>query len=151
MLENCWHGFVHVLQGLGSVAHILQDLCVCVWVLQSFPLELNGGQCPINLGQLLLKALLPLQGHEGNWLREDAQSIHHDRAGYCQATHTSSSIVFIFGLWQVIQQVLQHLYDVTDWTFVVLPKKQINTVFYLKKCSLQLWINVKMIMITSAQ
>lgn len=94
--EKFWHGFVHVLQGLGSVAHILQDLCVCVRVLQSFPLELNGGECPINLGQLLLEALLPLQGHEGNWLREDAHSIHPDWAGYCQATHSSCSTGFYF-------------------------------------------------------
>lgn len=127
MLGKCWHGFVHVLQGLGSVAHILQDLCVCVRVLQSFPLELNGGECPIDLGQLLLEALLPLQGHEGNWYKEDAQSIHRDWAGHCQATHTRSSIVFVFGLWQVIQQALQHLYDVTDWTLGVLHAYQINT------------------------
>lgn len=107
------NGFVHILQGLGSVAHVLQDLGVGVWVLQSLPLELNGGKCAIDLGQLLLEAFLPLQGHEGNWYKKDAQSIHHDWAGHCQARHTSFSMPFIFGLWQVIQQAL---YDITDWT-----------------------------------
>lgn len=50
------------LHGLGSVAHVLQDLCVGVRVLQSFPLKLDGGERAIDLGELLFQALLPLEG-----------------------------------------------------------------------------------------
>lgn len=55
-----------LLHGLGSKAHVLQDLRVGVRVLQSFPLELDGGERAVNLGELLLQALLPLQGLQGS-------------------------------------------------------------------------------------
>lgn len=60
------HVFVDLLQGLGSEAHVLQDLRVGVRVLQSFPLKLDGGERAIDLGELLLQALLPLQGLQGS-------------------------------------------------------------------------------------
>lgn len=60
------HVVVDLLHGLGSVAHVLQDLCVGVRVLQSFPLELDGGERAIDLRELLLQALLPLQGLQGS-------------------------------------------------------------------------------------
>lgn len=60
------HVLVDLLHGLSSEAHVLQDLCVGVRVLQSFPLKLDGGQRAINLGELLLQALLPLQGLQGS-------------------------------------------------------------------------------------
>lgn len=50
------------LHGLGGVAHVLQHFCVGVSVLQRLPLELDGGQRPVDLSQLLLVALFPLQG-----------------------------------------------------------------------------------------
>lgn len=54
------HVLVDALDGLGSIAHVLQDLCVGVGIFQSLSLELNGGEGAINLGKLLLQALLPL-------------------------------------------------------------------------------------------
>lgn len=60
------HVFVDLLHGVGGIAHILQDLRVGVGVLQSFPLKLDGGEGPINLGELLLQALLPLQRLQGS-------------------------------------------------------------------------------------
>lgn len=60
------HVLVDLLHGLSSEAHVLQDLCVGVRVLQSFPLKLDGGQRAIDLGELLLQALLPLQGLQGS-------------------------------------------------------------------------------------
>ena len=59
------------LDGLGGVAHVLQDLRVGAGVLQRLPLELDGGQGPVDLGQLLLVALLPLQGLEGAWEHQE--------------------------------------------------------------------------------
>lgn len=61
------HVLVDALDGLGSVAHGLQDLSVGVGILQCLPLELDGGEGPVNLSELLLKALLPLQCLEGRW------------------------------------------------------------------------------------
>lgn len=62
-----------LLHGLGSIAHVLQDLRVGVRVLQSFPLKLDGGERAINLGELLLQTLFPLQGLQGSWHREDIE------------------------------------------------------------------------------
>lgn len=56
------HVLVDLLHGLGSKTHVLQDLCVGVRVLQSFPLKLDGGERAIDLRELLLQSLLPLQG-----------------------------------------------------------------------------------------
>lgn len=56
------HVVVDLLHGLGSIAHILQDLSVGVGVLESFSLKLDGGECAVDLGELLLQTLLPLQG-----------------------------------------------------------------------------------------
>lgn len=64
------HVFVDLLQGPGSKAHVLQNLCVGVWVLQSLSLKLYGGQCAIDLDKLLLQALLFLQGPQGSWYRK---------------------------------------------------------------------------------
>ena len=59
------------LDGLGGVAHVLQDLRVGAGVLQRLPLELDGGQGPVDLGQLLLVTFLPLQGLEGTWEHQE--------------------------------------------------------------------------------
>ena len=48
---------------LGCIAHVLEHLSVGAGILQSFSLELNGGQGPIYLCQLLLQPLLSLQCH----------------------------------------------------------------------------------------
>lgn len=56
------HIFVRGLHGFSSKAHVFEDFCVGVGVLQSLPLELDGGQRPVNLSQLLLVPLFPLQG-----------------------------------------------------------------------------------------
>lgn len=64
------HVFVDLLQGPGSKAHVLQNLCVGVRVLQSFSLKLYGGQCAVDLDKLLLQALLFLQGPQGSWYRK---------------------------------------------------------------------------------
>lgn len=73
----CVSSFLRVLMdllhGLGSIAHVLQDLRVGVRVLQSFPLKLDGGERAINLGELLLQTLFPLQGLQGSWHREDTE------------------------------------------------------------------------------
>lgn len=50
-----------VLHGLGSVADVLQHLCVGVGVLQSVSLELDGRQRSIDLGELLLVPFLSFQ------------------------------------------------------------------------------------------
>ena len=55
------------LEGLGCVAHVLEDLCVGAGVLQGLTLELDRGQGPVHLVQLLLQTLLPLQSHQGSW------------------------------------------------------------------------------------
>lgn len=57
---------VDPLHGLCSQTHVLQDLCVGVRVLQGFSLELDGRQRPIDLGELLLQSLFPLQRLQGN-------------------------------------------------------------------------------------
>lgn len=68
------HVLVSVLHGLGGEAHVLEHFCVSVGVLQSFSLILNGGQGAVDLSQLLLITLLPLQGLEGS-LRKQVTSI----------------------------------------------------------------------------
>lgn len=55
------HVFVCSLHSLCCESHILEHLGVSVGVLQCLPLELDGGQSSIDLGQLLLIAFLPLQ------------------------------------------------------------------------------------------
>lgn len=50
-----------VLHGFSSKAHVFQDLCVGVRVLQRLSLKLDGGERAIDLGELLLQTLLPLQ------------------------------------------------------------------------------------------
>lgn len=50
-----------VLHGLGSVADVLQHLCVSVGVLQSVSLELDGRQRSVDLGELLLVPFLSFQ------------------------------------------------------------------------------------------
>lgn len=60
------HVFVDLLQGPGSKAHVLQNLCVGVRILQSFSLKLYGGQCAVDLDKLLLQALLFFQGSKGS-------------------------------------------------------------------------------------
>lgn len=69
------HVLVCCLHGLGGVAHVLQHLRVGVGVLQRLPLELDGGQRPVDLGQLLLVALLPLQGLERRCVQLEHQRI----------------------------------------------------------------------------
>ena len=59
-----------LLQGPGSKAHVLQNLCVGVRVLQSFSLKLYSGQCAVDLDKLLLQALLFLQGPKCSWYRK---------------------------------------------------------------------------------
>ena len=59
------------LEGLGGVAHVLEDLCVGLSVLQSLSLELNGGESAINLLQLLLQSLLPLQSIQSRWTQRE--------------------------------------------------------------------------------
>lgn len=54
------------LECLGSIAHVLKDLRVGLCILQSLSLELNGGQCAVNLLQLLLQTLFPLQSIQGS-------------------------------------------------------------------------------------
>lgn len=55
------HVFMGRLHGLGSEAHVLEHFSVRVGVLQSLSLELDGRQCAINLGELLLIPLLSFQ------------------------------------------------------------------------------------------
>lgn len=50
-----------VLHGLGSVADVLQHLCVGVCVLQRVSLELDGRQRSVDLGELLLVPFLSFQ------------------------------------------------------------------------------------------
>lgn len=50
------------LHCLCSVAHVLEHFRVGVGVLERLPLELDGGQRTVDLSQLLLIALFPLQG-----------------------------------------------------------------------------------------
>ena len=50
------------LEGLGRVAHVLEDLGVGLCVLQSLPLELDGGERAVDLLQLLLQTFLFTQG-----------------------------------------------------------------------------------------
>lgn len=56
------HFFMLMLHCLGSKAQVLEDFVVSVGILQRFPLELNGRQRPVDLTQLLLVTLFPLQG-----------------------------------------------------------------------------------------
>lgn len=56
------HFFMRMLHCLGSEAQILEDFSVGVGVLERFPLELNGRQRPVDLSELLLVTLFPLQG-----------------------------------------------------------------------------------------
>lgn len=56
------HVFMSRLHGLGSEAHVFEHFSVGVGVLQSLPLEFNGGQRPIDLLELLLVPLLSFQG-----------------------------------------------------------------------------------------
>lgn len=65
--QNLLHVFVRFLHGLGGDAHAFQNFGVGVGVLQSFPLELDGGQGAVDPAELLLVPLFPLQGLEGNW------------------------------------------------------------------------------------
>lgn len=53
---------MRMLHCLGSEAQILEDFSVGVGVLERFPLELNGRQRPVDLSELLLVTLFPLQG-----------------------------------------------------------------------------------------
>ena len=64
------------LHGLGSKAHILQDFCVGVRVLQSFSLELYGGERAVDLGELLLQALLSLQGLQSSCYTKTVEVTH---------------------------------------------------------------------------
>ncbi|TNN57938.1 hypothetical protein EYF80_031854 [Liparis tanakae] len=50
----------------GPAASLAVDLGVGVRVLQSLPLKLDGGEGAIDLRELLLQALLPLQGLQGS-------------------------------------------------------------------------------------
>lgn len=49
------------LECVGRLTHDAENFSIRVGVLQSLPLELNGGQGSINLLQLLLVTLLPFQ------------------------------------------------------------------------------------------
>lgn len=64
------HVFMGRLHGLGSIAHVLEHFSVGVGVFQSLSLELNGGQRAVNLGELLLVPLLPLQSLQSRYRRE---------------------------------------------------------------------------------
>lgn len=55
------HVFMCRLHGLGSKAHVFEHFCVCVGVLQSLPLELDGGERAVDLGELLFVPLLSFQ------------------------------------------------------------------------------------------
>lgn len=68
------HVLVSVLHGLGGEAHVLEHFCVSVGILQSFSLIFDGGQGAVDLSQLLLITLLPLEGLEGS-LRKKRTSI----------------------------------------------------------------------------
>lgn len=61
------HFFMRMLHCLGSEAQVLEDFRVGVGVLERFPLELNGRQCPVDLSELLLVTLFPLQGLQSRW------------------------------------------------------------------------------------
>lgn len=56
------HVIVGLLERIGRILHCLQDGRVCVGTLQRLPLHLDRGQGAIDLLQLLLVLLLPLQG-----------------------------------------------------------------------------------------
>ena len=56
---------VSSLEGLCSIAHVLEHFSVSLCILQRLSLELNGGEGPINLLQLFLQSLLPLQRIQG--------------------------------------------------------------------------------------
>lgn len=51
-----------MLHCLGSKAQVLEDFRVSVGILERFPLELNSRQRPVDLTQLFLVTLFPLQG-----------------------------------------------------------------------------------------
>lgn len=56
-----------LFHGTGRVRHGLEHFRIGGGVLEGLPLELNGGERPIDLGQLLLVALLPLEGLQSSW------------------------------------------------------------------------------------
>lgn len=58
-----------MLHCFSSHAHVFEDFSVGVGVLQCFPLVFNGGQCPVDLTQLFLIALFPLQGQQGSCIQ----------------------------------------------------------------------------------
>ena len=81
MLPFPLHVFVGRLHGLGGEAHVLEDLCVGVGVLQGLPLELDGGQGAVDLGQLLLITLLPFQRLQGGWIKERGRETERSAYG----------------------------------------------------------------------
>lgn len=60
------HVFMCRLYGLGSIAQVLEDLSVGVGILQSFSLELYGGQSAVDLVELILVTLLSFQSHQSS-------------------------------------------------------------------------------------
>lgn len=61
------HVFMGRLHGLSSKAHVLEYFSVSIGILQSLSLKLNGGQCAVNLGKLLLISLLSFQRLKSRW------------------------------------------------------------------------------------
>lgn len=70
------------LHGLGSKAHVLQHLRVGVGVFQCLPLELDGGQGAIDLGQLFLVPLLSFQSLQGGWEQKKKRMKHQDEGSF---------------------------------------------------------------------
>lgn len=79
------------LHGLGGVAHVLQHFRVGVGVLQRLPLELDCGQRPVDLSQLLLVALFPFQGLQSGWAERRPDVSSGD--GRCSAFSFKSLLV----------------------------------------------------------
>lgn len=61
------HVFVGRLHGLCGEAHVFEHFRVGVGILQRLPLELDGWQRAVNLGQLLLVPLLSFQSLQRRW------------------------------------------------------------------------------------
>lgn len=72
--QNLVHVFVCLLHGLGSKAHVFQNFGVGVGIFQSFSLELDGWQCPVDPRELLFIPLFPLQGLEGSWTQGEGRT-----------------------------------------------------------------------------
>lgn len=56
-----------LFHGTSRIGHGLEHFGVGGGVFQGLPLELDGGERPVDLRQLLLVALLPLEGLQSRW------------------------------------------------------------------------------------